>query len=49
MLHSVRPRSRLTIMSRPKFSFRLSAWFRARRPLRWVESIMTDYSDWQPL
>jgi hypothetical protein len=36
-------------MYRLKLCFRLSTWFRAHRPLRWVESIVTDYSGWQPL
>jgi|GEM_PF-1684096 hypothetical protein len=27
---------------------RFAAWFRAHRPLRWVETIVTDYSDWTP-
>jgi hypothetical protein len=27
---------------------RLTARIRAYRPLRWVETIVTDYSDWSP-
>jgi hypothetical protein len=28
---------------------RLTAWFHAHRPLRWIETIAGDYSDWNPL
>ncbi len=27
---------------------RLAAWLHAHRPLRWVETIVTDYSGWSP-
>jgi hypothetical protein len=27
---------------------RISAWFHAHRPLRWVETIVPDYSAWTP-
>jgi hypothetical protein len=27
---------------------RFFAWFHSHRPLRWVETIVTDYSAWTP-
>jgi hypothetical protein len=27
---------------------KLTVWLRAYRPLRWVETIVADYSDWSP-
>jgi hypothetical protein len=36
-------------MNMPSLYQRLTAWFHAHRLLRWVETIATDYSDWNPL
>ncbi len=38
-----------SIMRSSRLYQRLNAWFHAHRPLRWVETIATDYSDWSPL
>jgi hypothetical protein len=35
-------------MKTPRLYQRFAAWFRAHRPLRWVEAIATDYSAWTP-
>jgi hypothetical protein len=38
-----------SIMSIPPVYRRITAWFHAHRMLRWVETIATDFSDWNPL
>jgi hypothetical protein len=35
-------------MKTPRLYRKIVAWFRARRPLQWVETIVTDYSAWNP-
>jgi hypothetical protein len=41
--------SQPSTMSMPSLYQRLTAWLHAHRLLRWVETIATDYSDWNPL
>jgi hypothetical protein len=35
-------------MTTQSFFQKIVAWFHAHRPLRWVETIATDYSAWNP-
>jgi hypothetical protein len=35
-------------MKTPHFRQRLAAWFQAYRPMRWVETLVSDYSTWNP-
>lgn len=40
--------STTTAMKTSLLRHRFTAWFRAHRPLRWVETIVADYSSWNP-
>jgi hypothetical protein len=35
-------------MKTPRLCQKLAAWLHAHRPLRWVETIVADYSAWNP-
>ena len=37
-----------SIMKTSRLYHWFSAWFHAHRPLRWVETIVPDYSTWTP-
>ena len=35
-------------MKTPRLYQKFATWLRAHRPLRWVETIVADYSTWSP-
>jgi hypothetical protein len=42
------PFSLSCFMKTPPLRLKLAAWLHAHRPLRWVETIVADYSAWSP-